>query len=71
VSEADEYFQQALANYRDENRVFFYIGKSLVEANAAKRAVPYLRKGVGVAPEDEEMHEMLEKAELAVKAAAE
>jgi tetratricopeptide (TPR) repeat protein len=71
VSEADEYFQQALANYRDEHRVFFYIGTSLVEANAAKRAMPYLRKGVAAAPDDEEMAAMLETANQAIKAAAE
>ncbi|MDR2726919.1 MAG: hypothetical protein LBC10_02880 [Deltaproteobacteria bacterium] len=71
VSEADEYFQQAVANYRDEHRLFFYIGKSLLEADAAKRSVPYLRKGVETNPDDNEMSAMLEKANQAVKAAAE
>ena len=69
VSEADEYFQQALANYRDEHRMFFYIGKSLVEANVPKRALPYLRKGLETNPDDEEMTAMLEKANQAIKAA--
>ena len=71
VSEADEYFQQAMGNYRDEKRMFFYIGKSLVEANAPKRAVPYLRKGLEVDPDDDEMSEMLEKANQAIRTAAE
>ena len=71
VSEADDYFQQAVANYRDEHRMFFYIGKSLVEANAAKRSVPYLRKGMEVSPDDAEMAAMLEKANQIIKATAE
>ncbi len=62
VSEADEYFHQAVGFYRDEHRVFFYIGKSLIEANAPKRAIPYLRKGLEAVPEDEEMTAMLERA---------
>ena len=71
VSEADEYFQQALVNCRDEYRAYFYIGKSLLEANAAKRSLPYLRKGVEACPDDAEMSAMLEKANQAVRVAAE
>ena len=69
VSEADEYFQKALANYRDECRVFFYIGKSLLEANAVKRALFYLRKGAEADPNDEELVALLEKANQANQAA--
>ena len=59
VSEADEYFQQAVANCRDECRVFYYIGKSLLDAGAGKRALFYLRNGVEAAPEDVEMAALL------------
>ena len=71
VSEADEYFQAAVANYRDERRLFFYIGKSLMDANAAKRAVPYLRRGAEINPDDAEMSALLAQAAQAAKAAPE
>lgn len=71
VSEADEYFQQAAGNYRDEHRLFLYIGKSLLEAGAGKRALPYLRKGIEVTPDDAEMAAVLAEAAQAVKATSE
>jgi tetratricopeptide (TPR) repeat protein len=69
LSEADEYFQQAIANYRDEHRVFYYIGKLLFDAGANKRALFYLRKGAEQAPEDAEMSTLMNVAAQAVRQA--
>jgi tetratricopeptide (TPR) repeat protein len=69
LSEADEYFQQAIANYRDESRVFHYIGKLLLDAGAAKRALFYLRKGVEQAPGDAGMSALMNAALQAVREA--
>lgn len=71
VSEADEYFQQALTNYRDERSLFMYIGKALVGAGAYKRSLPYLRKGQEVNPDNAEIPELIEKANQGIKAASE
>ena len=71
VPEADEYFHQAITYYRDEHRLFFFIAKSLIEADAPKRAVPFLRKGLEVAPDDTEMAELLERASQMIKGSAE
>jgi hypothetical protein len=69
VSEADEYFHEALKFYRDEHRLFFYIAKSLVDAGAAKRALPYLKKGLELAPGDAEMTALLDRANQLIREA--
>ena len=71
IPEADEYFHQALTHYRDEHRLFFFIAKSLIEADAPKRAVPFLRKGLEVIPNDAEMAALLDRATQMIKGSAE
>lgn len=50
VSEAEESFQAALRNYRDEHRIFMLVGRWLFEAEQPRRAVPYLKKAVELEP---------------------
>ncbi len=54
-SEADYYFNEALTHYKDEHALFFLIGKALMQAEAPRRAFPYLSKGVIADPEDMRM----------------
>jgi len=52
VSEADQCFQEAIKNYRDEHRVFQMIGKCLVDAGQPRRAIPYLKKATELEPDN-------------------
>lgn len=52
VSEADAYFAEAVSCVKDEIRLYSFIGKALLEAKEVRRAFPYLRKGVELAPDD-------------------
>lgn len=62
VSEADAAFAEAITHYRDEHRVFVLIGKALLGAGEDKRALPYLRRGMEVCPEDPDLRTLLETA---------
>ncbi len=65
VSEADECFNKAVGNYKDEHFLFAIIGKALLEANQVRRALPYLKRAAKVNPNNENVKEMLIKcAEL-------
>ncbi len=52
VSEADACFAEAVKNYKDEHALFGMIGKALMEVNEFRRAYPYLKRGVEVAPQN-------------------
>lgn len=69
ISEADAAFQEALAHYRDEHRVFQLIGKSLLDAGQARRAAPYLKKAVELEPDNAVARGLLESALGRVSAA--
>lgn len=61
VSEADAEFTETLNYYRDEYRVFAFIGKALVEAGEHRRAGPYLKKGLEIAPTDAELLKLFDQ----------
>lgn len=65
VSEADAAFAEAVSQYKDEHVLFKLIGKALAEAGEVRRAVPYLKKGLEVLPQDAEMAALLETVQLA------
>ncbi len=50
VSEADAFFGEALKYYKTEHAVFTMIAKALMAAGEFRRAYPYLKRGVEVAP---------------------
>ena len=60
VSGADAEFAEAVKYYRDEHRLFAFIGKALVEAGEHRRAAPYLKRGLDVAPTDAELLKLFE-----------
>lgn len=70
VSEAEEAFQAALRNYRDEHRVFLLVGRWLLEAQQPRRAVPYLRKATELEPTNTAAFELLSAAMTARHEAA-
>lgn len=62
VSEADHAFTEAANQYRDEHRLFAFIGKALLDADEPRRALPYLKKGLEAAPEDVMLRDLLAQA---------
>ena len=62
VSEADHSFSEAATQYRDEHRLFAFIGKALIEANEPRRALPYLKKGLEAAPDDVMLKDLFAEA---------
>lgn len=62
-SEADACFAEAVSHFKDEHRVFALIGKKLMAAGEVRRALPYLKKGVEVAPLDAEMRNLYEECQ--------
>ncbi len=61
VSDADQSFSEAIKYYKDEHSLFLLIGEALMEAGAAKRAFPYLAKGVTSAPDEPKMQETYDR----------
>ncbi len=61
VSEADECFSEAITHYKDEHSVFSIIGKALMEAEQVRRALPYLKRGTDVDPNNQKMKELFDK----------
>ncbi len=64
VSEADQCFSEAIKFYKDEHTLFALIGEALMEANAPKRAFPYLKKGVEVDSKSQKVRDLYEKCEV-------
>lgn len=62
ASEADASFQEALAFYRDEHRVFQLVGKWLLDAGQPRRALSYLRKAVELEPDNAVARDLLDAA---------
>ncbi len=62
ASEADANFAEALTHYKDEHRLFLFIGKALLDAGEVRRALPYLKRGSEANPEDKEIANYLQKA---------
>lgn len=58
-SEADACFADAVTRYRDEHRMFQFIGRMLLDAGEVRRAIPYLKRGVAADPEDAAMAALL------------
>ncbi len=63
VSEADQCFSEAITHYRDEHSLFSLIGEALMQANAPKRAFPYLKKGIEVDANNELMRKLYEQCD--------
>ncbi len=63
VSEADQVFSEAITFYRDEHTLFSLIGEALMQANAPKRAFPYLKRGIEVDPNNKHMRSLYDKCE--------
>ncbi len=61
ISEADECFSQAITFYKDEHSLFVIIGKALMEANQVRRALPYLKRGSDVDPNNASTKELFNK----------
>lgn len=59
ISEADAAFAEAVTAYKDEHVLFKLIGKALVEAGEARRAAPYIKKGLEAVPEDADLLALL------------
>lgn len=61
ASDADACFSEAVANYRNEHSLFGLIGKTLMNAGEARRALPYFKRGVEAKPEDAEMRNLYDE----------
>lgn len=63
ATEADAAFAEAVKCFRDELRLYAIIGRALLEAGEVRRSVPYLKKGVELAPQDPIMLELCKEAQ--------
>ncbi len=66
LSEAVQNFDDAIKYYKDEHSLFILIGQALMDAEAPKRAFPYLSKGLIAAPQDARMQSLYEQC-VAIK----
>lgn len=62
ISEADTCFAESITHYKDEHRIFLMIGRALMGAGEARRAIPYLKRGIEVDAEDKECLQALNSA---------
>lgn len=63
VSEADASFADAVNSYKDEHRIFYLIGKALMDAAEVRRALPYLKRGAAVEPDTVEVIQLFEECQ--------
>ena len=58
-SEADVSFQEAVAQYKDETKLFQMIGKYMLDADQPRRAAPYLKKAAELEPDNPQIRELV------------
>lgn len=62
VSEADTCFAEAVTYYKDEHRLYMLIGKALLEAGEARRALTYLKRFIEIEPDNAEGLRLIQEA---------